>query len=246
MKIFPIHLITVLFLITFISCKEKEQPPKKPLTYVGAYAISVPEPSGLDLTKDGRGFWTVSDETSTIYRLDNEGNVVQTIKVDGFDFEAITLIDDTTLVILQERTREMVFLDTSGTELKRIKLNLEGELNSGPEGIAYNPGNQHFYILNEKKPALFVELDKNLNMIRKDTIKYCQDLSGLYFDEVNQILWMLSDESQLVIKTDLNGKPLEKIDITIPQPEGITLSKDGKQLYIVSDNKETLYVFDVN
>lgn len=239
-------LITALFLITIISCKEKEQPPIKPLTYIGAYAISVPEPSGLVMTQDNKGFWTVSDETSTIYRLDNEGNVVQTIIVEGFDFEAITLIDDTTLVILQERTREMVFLDTSGTELKRIKLDLEGELNSGPEGIAFNPKNRHFYILNEKKPSLFVELDEQLNIIRKDTLKFCKDVSGLYFDEKNQILWMLSDESQLVIKTDLNGKLLEKIEITIPQPEGITLSEDGRNLYIVSDNKETLYVFKVN
>lgn len=239
-------LITALFLITFISCKEKEQPPQKTLTYVGAYAISVPEPSGLVMTQDNRGFWTVSDETSTIYRLDNEGNVVQTVKVDGYDFEAITLIDDTTLVILQERTREMVFLDTSGTELKRVKLDLEGELNSGPEGITFNPGNRHFYILNEKKPALFVELDEQLNIIKKDTLKFAKDVSGLYFDEANQVLWILSDESQLIIKTDLNGKPLEKINITIPQPEGITLSKDGKKLYIVSDNKEALYVFKVN
>jgi uncharacterized protein YjiK len=239
-------LITALFLITIISCKEKEQPPKKPLTYIGAYAISVPEPSGLAMTQDNKGFWTISDETSTIYRLDNEGIVVQTILVEGFDFEAITLIDDTTLVILQERTREMVFLDTSGTELKRIKLDLEGELNSGPEGIAFNPKNRHFYILNEKKPSLFIELDEQLNIIRKDTLKFCKDVSGLYFDEENQILWMLSDESQLVIKTDLNGKLLEKIEITIPQPEGLTLSEDGRNLYIVSDNKETLYVFKVN
>jgi uncharacterized protein YjiK len=239
-------LITALFLVTIISCKEKEQSPKKPLTYIGAYAISVPEPSGLIMTQDHKGFWTVSDETSKIYRLDNEGNVVQTIIVDGFDFEAITLIDDTTLVILQERTREMVFLDTSGTELKRIKLDLEGELNSGPEGIAFNSKNRHFYILNEKKPSLFVELDEQLNIIRRDTLKFCKDVSGLYFDETNQILWMLSDESQLVIKTDLNGNLLEKIEISIAQPEGITLSKDGRKLYIVSDNKETLYVFKVN
>jgi uncharacterized protein YjiK len=239
-------LFTALFLIIIISCKEKEQPPKKPLTYIGAYAISVPEPSGLVMTQDYKGFWTVSDETSTIYRLDSEGIVVQTIKVDGFDFEAITLIDDTTLVILQERTREMVFLDTSGTELKRIKLDLKGELNSGPEGIAFNPENRHFYILNEKKPALFVELDEKLNIIKKDTLKFSKDVYGLCFDEKNQFLWMLSDESQLVIKTDINGKLLEKINITVPRPEGIALSEDGRNLYIVSDNKETLYVFNVN
>jgi uncharacterized protein YjiK len=137
-------------------------------------------------------------------------------------------------------------VDTSGTELKRIKLDLEGELNSGPEGISFNKENRHFYILNEKKPSLFVELDEQLNIIKKDTLRFCKDVSGLYFDEANQLLWMLSDESQLVIKTDLNGKLLEKIEITIPQPEGITLSEDGRKLFIVSDNKETLYVFNVN
>jgi len=237
---------TALFLITIISCKEKEQPIKKPLTYVGAYAISVPEPSGLEMTKDNKGFWTVSDETSTIYRLNNEGNVVQTIKVNGDDLEAITLIDDTILVILQERSREMVFLNTLGTELKRIKLDLKGELNSGPEGIAFNPQNRHYYILNEKKPLLFVELDEELNIIKKDTLKFCKDVSGLHFDEANQLLWMLSDESQLVIKTDLNGNLLEKIEISVAQPEGVTLSKDGRKLFVVSDNKETLYVFIVN
>lgn len=239
-------LFTLIFLINFISCKEKEQPPKKPLTYLRAYTISVPEPSGLDMTHDKRGFWTVSDETSTIYRLNNDGNVVQSIKVDGFDLEAITLIDDTVLAILLERTRELVLLDTSGTELKRIKLDLKGELNSGPEGIAFNPENRHFYILNEKKPSLFVELDEEFKIIKKDTLKFSKDVSGLYFDVAKQILWMLSDENQLVIKMDLNGKLLEKINITIPQPEGITLSEDGKRLFIVSDNKETLYVFAVN
>jgi uncharacterized protein YjiK len=242
-----IHLFfTALFLITINSCKEKEQPINKPLTYVGAYAISVPEPSGLEMTRDNKGFWTVSDETSTIYRLNNEGNVVQTIKVDGDDLEAITLIDDTILVILQERSREMVFLDTLGRELKRIKLDLKGELNSGPEGIAFNPENRHFYILNEKKPLLFVELDEMLNIIKKDTLKFCKDVSGLHFDEENQLLWMLSDESQLVIKTDLNGNLLEKIEISVVQPEGVTLSEDGRKLFVVSDNKETLYVFNVN
>jgi uncharacterized protein YjiK len=77
-------------------------------------------------------------------------------------------------------------------------------------------------------------------------LKFSKHVYGLCFDEANQFLWMLSDESQLVIKTDLNGKLLQKIDITIAQPEGITLSEDGKKLYIVSDNKETLYVFNVN
>lgn len=239
-------LITALFLITIISCKEKEQPPIKPLTYIGAYAISVPEPSGLDLTYEESGFWTVSDETSTIYKLDNEGNVVSTIKVDGFDFEGITVIDETTIAIVLERAREIVILDTSGTVLKRIKLDLEGELNSGIEGITYNPKNGHFFIVNEKKPSLLLELNDKFEILHIDTLKFSKDVSGIYYDKGNNILWILSDESQLIVKTDLNGNPIEKINITIVQPEGITIDKEGKRLYIVSDNKETLYVFEIN
>jgi uncharacterized protein YjiK len=55
---------------------------------------------------------------------------------------------------------------------------------------------------------------------------------------------MLSDENQIIIKTDLRGNLIEKVSISIVQPEGITIDKKGKRLYVVSDNRETLYVFE--
>ena len=244
-KLQTVNLMLVAVLIIF-GCKEKLQPPKERLTYIGAHTISVPEPSGLDMTYNERGFWTVSDETSTVYKLDDEANVVKKFKIDGFDMEAITVVNDTIIAIVLERTREVVLLDTSGNELARKKLNLEGEENSGLEGITYSPKTGHFYLLNEKKPSLLIELNGNLEMIKIDTLKFSKDVSGIYYDERNDILWMLSDENQLVIKTDLNGNLLEKFDITIVQPEGITLDSKGKKLYIVSDNKEKLYIYEVN
>ena len=240
-----VNLMLVAVLIIF-GCKEKLQPPKERLTYIGARTISVPEPSGLDLTFNERGFWTVSDETSKVYKLDNDGNVVNTVNIDGFDIEAVTVVNNTTLAIVLERTREVVLLDTSGNELARKKLNLEGEENSGLEGITYSPKSGHFYLLNEKKPSLLMELNEDLEMIKIDTLTFSKDVSGIHYDETNDILWMLSDEDQLVIKTDINGNLLEKFNITIVQPEGITLDRSGKKLYIVSDNKETLYTYEVN
>jgi uncharacterized protein YjiK len=228
----------------FIHCNQKSQPTKAKLTYIGSYAISVPEPSGLDLTFEEDGFWTVSDETSTIYKLDADGNVVKTLKVEGIDFEGITVIDDSTLAIVLERERELVVLDTSGNEINRIKLPFEGEANSGLEAITYNPNDGHFYILNEKKPSLLIELNDKLEVLNVDTLKFSKDVSGIYLDVANNVLWMLSDEDQLIIKTDLRGKVIEKINISIVQPEGITIDKKGKRLYLVSDNRETLYVFE--
>jgi len=234
----------VISTFVFIHCNEKSQPSKVKLTYVGAYAISVPEPSGLDLTYEEDGFWTVSDETSTIYKLDADGNVVKTLKIEGIDFEGITVIDDTTLAIVLEREREVVVLDTSGNEINRAKLPFEGEANSGLEGITYNPNNGHFYILNEKKPSLLIELNNNFEVLNVDTLNFAKDVSGIYLDVENNVLWMLSDENQIIIKTDLRGNLIEKVSISIVQPEGITIDKKGKRLYVVSDNRETLYVFE--
>ena len=106
MKVFLVF--AVISTLLFIYCKEKSQPPTDTLSYIGAYTISVPEPSGLDLTYEEDGFWTVSDETSTIYKLDSDGNVVQTLKIEGIDFEGVTVIDETRLAIVLEREREVV------------------------------------------------------------------------------------------------------------------------------------------
>ena len=237
-----------IFIIVFtvVSCQKKSGKPEPPLNYFGSKTISVPEPSGLDLTFDHKGFWTVSDETSTIYKLANDGSVVSTIKVDGFDLEGVTTVNDSTIAVVLERTREVLLLDTSGFEIKRKDLGLRGEANSGLEGITYIPENGHFYVLNEKKPSLLIELDPQLEIIEIDTLKFSRDVSGIFYDKKNKCFWILSDENQLIVKTDMHGKPLEKIDISIVQPEGTTIDPAGKRLYVVSDNRNALYVYKFN
>ena len=240
-------LVPILILVLVIaSCQIKSKKSTEMLKYKMGKTISVPEPSGLDLTYDNKGFWTVSDETSTIYKLDGEGNVVSTIKVNGDDLEGITVVNDSTLAVVLERTRDVVLLNTSGTEIKRKNLGLKGKPNSGLEGITYIPENGHFFVVNEKKPSLLLELNSQLEIIGIDTLKFSRDVSAIFYDKRNKCLWILSDENQLVVKTDMHGKPLEKIDISVVQPEGITIDPDGKKLYIVSDNKNALYVYDFN
>jgi uncharacterized protein YjiK len=139
----------------------------------------------------------------------------------------------------------VVILDTSGKELKRTSLDLEGELNSGLEGITYDRKEKKFYLLNEKKPQLLITLDKNLVELKRDTINFSKDVSGIFFDGNDNTLWILSDESQSIYKTDLSGNPIEEFKIKITQPEGITINKTRTKLYIVSDKTENLYVFDL-
>jgi uncharacterized protein YjiK len=240
------YLITffLAFFCTFCGNNIKEISDKT-LNFSLAERIPVPEPSGLDMTTDGTGFWIVSDENSTVYLIDGWSRIIKHFKVNGADLEGITVIDDSTVAVVLERTREVVILDTSGVEIKRAKLNLEGELNSGLEGITYNSKGKKFYILNEKKPQLLIVLDQNLIELKRDTLNFSKDVSGIYFDSLDNTLWILSDESQRIFKTDLSGNPIEEFKIKITQPEGITLNKARKKLYIVSDKAENLYVFNL-
>lgn len=228
-----------------ISCNKKGEEKSKTLTFSIAEEIQVPEPSGIDLTYDEEGFWIVSDEDSKVYLVDSWGKKVRNFDVNGKDLEGITVVDDSTLAVVLERTREVVILDTSGKELKRTSLDLEGELNSGLEGITYDRKEKKFYLLNEKKPQLLITLDKNLVELKRDTINFSKDVSGIFFDGNDNTLWILSDESQSIYKTDLSGNPIEEFKIKITQPEGITINKTRTKLYIVSDKTENLYVFDL-
>ena len=151
-----------------------------------------------------------------------------------------------TIAVVLERTREVVILDTSGNELKRSKLDLKGELNSGLEGITYNQQDKIFYVLNEKKPRLLLTLDENLKEISRDTLSFAKDLSGIFFDDIDSTLWIISDESQRIFKTDISGVLIEEFKIKVKQPEGITLNKARTKLYLVSDVTENLYVFDLD
>lgn len=241
-----IYLSILLLAMLFSFCsKSNTEKSVKTLSFSVAEKIPVPEPSGLDLAFDETGFWIVSDQNSNVYLIDSWGKVVKSFKVNGEDLEGITVIDDSTIALVLERTREVVILDTSGKELKRAKLDLEGELNNGLEGISYDPEEKKFFVLNEKKPRLLLTLDENLNEIKRDTLNFAKDVSGIFFDAVDKNLWILSDESQRIFKTDLSGNPIEEFKIKITQPEGITLNKARTKLFVVSDKTENLYVFNL-
>ena len=248
MKITYRLIIALLLALTaFAGCtKEKEEKTHDKITLLARYDIPVIEPSGLTLTSEQNGFWTVSDEDSSLYKLDSYGMIIKKIKVNGFDLEGITVIDGATLAIVLERTREVVILDTAGTELKRVKINLDGELNLGLEGITYNENTKHFYIVNEKDPPLIIELDGDLNEVRRDTIKFAADVSGIFYDENDNMLWILSDEDQMVVKTDLELNIITKFKLSVIQPEGITVNSTGDRMYIISDREEKLSVYKIN
>lgn len=237
--------IPVFFLLISFCGTNKKDEKVKTLTFTIAEKIPVSEPSGLALSSDEKAFWTVSDQTAEVYLFDGWGKIIKSFKLDGEDPEGITIVDDSTLAVVLERSREVVILDTSGNEIKRASINLKGDLNTGLEGITYDPAEKKFYIINEKKPLLLIALDHNLVEIKRDTLNFSKDVSGIFYDSNLKALWILSDENQQIYKTDLSGNPIEEFKIKVTQPEGIAFNKARTRLYIISDRTENLYVFNL-
>ena len=243
-----IVLVSVLIIVSFVACNNsnKSQDKKSPVELITSNKSEVIEPSDLCFSYDKNALWTVSDETNSAYLISFEGKILKTIKLEGKDPEGITVIDDTTFAVVFERQRIFAKYSTSGKELLRKTFEeFTGELNAGFEGLTYNPTNGHFFIVNEKDPRLFIELDGDLNIIKKKELTFASDYSGVFYDSINDCLWLISDESKLIAKCDFDGNVLDSFNVSVPQMEGIAVDFNTKRIYAISDITWELFVYKI-
>ena len=240
MKILEV-ILTCFMLVNIMGCSEIKSDNTVELEPIEKYLLQITEPSGLAFSNGS--LWTVSDENSTVYKVNADGKIVYSFEVNGNNLEGITVVDDTLIAVVLEQLREVVLIDTLGNEISRYSINLSGEKNSGLEGISYNPANQHFYIVNEKDPVLLMETDRNFIELTRKNIKEANDLSGIYYSSKEDCLWLLSDEDSKIIKYSFENKILAEYKLNVEQPEGITLNEDESRIYIVSDKTGELFVY---
>jgi uncharacterized protein YjiK len=238
-------LILILLTLSQYKCNtnRQESPISQNLIIQKVTPIDVPEPSGLALSYDGRYFWSVGDSDSKVHKLDLNGKIIKSFKVNGEDLEGVTVIDSIYLAVILERTREIVIIDTSGKEVKRKKFDLKGKLNEGLEGLCFNVNTKDFYLLNEKQPGLLIKTDSSFNEIFRKDLNLAKDYSDIFFSNDDNTLWILSDESKKIIQTDLDGNKIKEYRIKVEQPEGLVVDHKNKKIFIVSDKKEELYEF---
>lgn len=248
MKRISVLLLSVLFLSTCYNkhADLKELTPKRTLKLVEKFKLKVPEPSGLTYSSKDNLLWTVSDETSHAYLITTKGKVLDSIEVDAKDLEGISYMPSGNLAVLSERSGEVVIISPEGKEFNRHNLNIFGEKNKGAEGITYLPANRNYFLIKEKKPKTLFKFDSNFKRIDSIPINFSKDVSGLFCDTTRNELWVISDESQLVVCCDLNGNPGEKYFVDIPQIEGIAIDIENSILYLVSDKTEYLYVYKMD
>ncbi len=220
--------------------------------------LEISDPSGLDVDHTGRFFWIVSDDSGgSIYKIDREGQIVKTLPVQGDDMEGITQHPvNRSLYVVEERKREIVQYDTLGNEIARYPVDVEKrDDNNGLEGITINPDNNHIFVVNEKNPRVLIELNVlrgfDRQEIRKTPVNFGApeqadglDLSGLFFDSEEGVLWMVSDEARAVFVIDTHGRPLAAFDAGQPDLEGIALIKKERRIFLVSDELAELFIYE--
>lgn len=235
-----------LFLLAIWGCDNTtDNPTVNDLTLVSHSILNITEPSDLALSYDKKSLWTVSDNTGNIYQLDLNGSRIKELQINGNDPEGITVINDQVLLVVFEKKNEVAFYDTSGRKLKSEGLDLEEGFVVGLEGITYNKNTGRYYVVNEKEPMAVLELDDNFNQIDSKVLTFSSDLSGIFYEENEDVYWIISHESKLVGKFDKYFNLLKSYPVPLQQGEGVAIDQVNKLIYLVSDEDNGFYVYRI-
>ncbi len=214
---------------------------------VGTFPVDVEEPSGLTYDPLNDTLWTVQDGGGGVFELDKKGNVLTKLPITSHDLEGIAYKPDTnTFLLAEERKREVVEIDRQGNVISTLKVPIEWHYwtyNYGIEGVAYDPKTESILVANEKKPARVMELKGENRISMAFDVVQATDISGLYYDTANERLFVLSEESKVILEFTRKGEFLSTFSIKqVPKPEGITKDNKG-YIFVMCEETSTLYVF---
>ncbi len=213
------------------------------LELISSNKINVSEASGLTINATGSTLYTVSDNTSNIYELSTDGTVLNEYVYNGNDVEGISMVSNNKVLLVEERTKEIVEFDLSSKIYnKHTIIYSNNDSNSGLEGIAFNLNDNTIFILNEKNPGLLMRLRSDFSIIESYNLDFASDYSGIFHDKDLNILWILSDERKTINKCSLKGVLIKSYSINVNKAEGIAVTNNT--IYIVNDSNSTLYKFN--
>lgn len=222
------------------------------------------EPSGLSI-RDDTSFFVVSDDTSALFAVDAEGRIVSRLEIapEVQDLEGIEYDPGRQrLLALSEKRRAIIDIDPDTGQTKTVHpiSGITGGAGihfgeDGPEGISIGvDGDVH--VLIEYPPRLIrisPDLARVLDVLFLDpstgfasTDGRRLDGSGLANDQSRDALWILSDIGKAAFFRPASTTAFVRFDLVfadetgeltrVANPEGIAVSKDGKTLFIVTDD----------
>jgi uncharacterized protein YjiK len=185
------------------------------------------EPSGLALASDGKGYWSVSDDSAGIFRLTPEGKLDSglgiPLPVKGLE----GVVEDTVrgrLLTVREDAAAIVAVGLTDGEATLHPLSgMSGfariatifgsiESNNGLEGITINTTTDEVVVVKENRPRLMIRISADLSTILgaveltgesgfacDGTEDAALDVSDITYDATRKAFWLLSDEGSCVV-----------------------------------------------
>lgn len=215
------------------------------LRLINTYKLSFTEPSGIAYNETENVLWIVSGGDQKIYKTDITGAILKTLSYNGDDMEGITLDSSTkSLWVVEERKRELLQIDLDGNVLQKVSIPLPGKLNSGLEGVAQNERGTIF-LLNEKKPGKFVELNSDLTIKSQIEIYFASDFSDMVYSMKEKSFFILSDESSALYKWTKETGVIQKFNLPKTKYEGVALNAAANKFFLVNDQTNELSIFNL-
>ncbi len=231
--------------LTLFGCGGASADSASQLRLVSTHKLPFGEPSGIAYNEAENVFWIVSGIDQKIYKTGITGAVVKTLSYKGDDLEGISLDPSTkSLWIVEERKRELLQLDLEGNVLQRSLIPLPGKLNSGLEGVAQNKMGTIF-LLNEKKPGKFVELNPDLTIKSQREIYFANDFSDMVYSAKENCFFILSDESGALYKWTKETGVIQKFGLPKTKYEGVAVNSTADKFFLVNDETNELSTFNL-
>ncbi len=192
----------------------------------------------------------IQNDPEYIHVYTQGGAYRRTITLTEFDdTEGICHVQGNTYAVVEEKTNEvtLVTILTNTTSIakssgQRFDVNIgHNPDNLGLEGITYDPVRQVFYAVKEKSPKKVyrIELKNGIGyateLFAAPADAVAIDLSDIYYEPVQQHLFILSHESFKIVQTTLGGTIITNKAVSGSQPEGITIAPDRKTLFVISE-----------
>lgn len=217
--------------------------------------------SGITYSPNSSTLFAVINNPEEIIELSKTGEIIRKIAMQNFhDTEGVAHIGGDSYAIIQETSRaiSIVTISEETVELDANtfrQFNISDALvaNGGLEGVAWSV-NTGLYVANEHSPNEVIHLPLSLfNQTTAGDIGNVlphyfknlpvEDISGLHFSELDQLLFVLSDESRSLLAVNKQGEVKSRFNFdrtplglsqSIRQPEGITMDKNNN-IYVVGE-----------
>jgi len=215
------------------------------LHLVATYKLTFGEPSGVTYDEVQNVLWIVSGTTQRIYKTDTTGKILKTLNYKGDDLEGITLDSSkSSLWVVEEKKRELLQLDFDGNVLDSKAIPISGPLNSGLEGVAQDEKGT-IYLLNEKKPGRFIELNPDLTIKNNLVIYFADDFSDMVYSPKEKLFFVLSDESKAMYKWRPDLGVVQKFSLPLNKFEGVTLNAAANKFFLVNNDTNELWIYSL-